>query len=147
MWFFTVTSIGNSGALTPSYGVMEFLLSSMMVYGLFRVRSELQACPVVITPYLPISPHIFRVRSELQAITAEAILEQTSPANFAIRLEGLPADPADERLRERITRALHDFVPGLEVVHVGLARQDRALIVAANEHAAAAARLGPLEVA
>ena len=43
MWFFTVTSIGNSGALTPSYGVMEFLLSSMMVYGLFRIRSELQA--------------------------------------------------------------------------------------------------------
>ena len=36
-------------------------------------------------------------------------------------------------------------MPGLEVVHVGLARQDRALIVAANEHAAAAARLGPLE--
>ena len=82
----------------------------------------------------------------LQAITAEAILEQTSPADFAIRLEGLPADPSDERLRERITRALHDFVPGLEVVHVGLARQDRALIVASNEHAAAAARLGPLEV-
>ena len=98
MWFFTVTSIGNSGALTPSYGVMEFLLSSMMVYGLFRVRSE------------------------LQAITAEAILEQTSPADFAIRLEGLPADPADERLRERITRALHDFVPGLEVPRLVRAR-------------------------
>ena len=70
MWFFTVTSIGNSGALTPSYGVMEFLLSSMMVYGLFRVRSELQAALTIsphISPYLPISPHIFRVRSELQA--------------------------------------------------------------------------------
>ena len=53
MWFFTVTSIGNSGALTPSYGVMELLLSSMMVYGLFRVRSELQACSVVITPCRP----------------------------------------------------------------------------------------------
>ena len=44
MWFFTVTSIGNSGALTPSYGVMEFLLSSVMVVGLYRIRSELQAC-------------------------------------------------------------------------------------------------------
>ena len=56
MWFFTVTSIGNSGALTPSYGVMEFLLSSMMVYGLFRVRSELQAAtPPHISPHLPIS--------------------------------------------------------------------------------------------
>ena len=32
------------------------------------------------------------------------------------------------------------------MVHVGLARHDRALIVASNEHAAAAARLGPLEV-
>ena len=59
MWFFTVTSIGNSGALTPSYGVMEFLLSSMMVYGLFRVRSELQAAmPPHTSPHLPISPHI-----------------------------------------------------------------------------------------
>ena len=29
---------------------------------------------------------------------------------------------------------------------MGLARHDRALIVASNEHAAAAARLGPLEV-
>ena len=58
MWFFTVTSIGNSGALTPSYGVMEFLLSSMMVYGLFRVRSELQAAmPPHTSPYLPIPPH------------------------------------------------------------------------------------------
>ena len=61
MWFFTVTSIGNSGALTPSYGVMEFLLSSMMVYGLFRVRSELQAAmPPHTSPHLPISPHISR---------------------------------------------------------------------------------------
>ena len=33
----------------------------------------------------------------------------------------------------------------IEVVHVGLARHDRALIMASNEHAAAAARLGPLE--
>ena len=115
-WPFTVTSIGNAVNLTPAYGVCEFVMSSIMVYFLYHARAELR-----------------RERVRL-------MIEQCTPADFAVRLEGLPREDA-ELLSRKIESALHDYAPVVQrVCHVGVARDSRLVILANREYEQARAR-------
>ena len=115
-WPFTVTSIGNARNLTPAYGVCEFVMSSIMVFFLYHARAELR-----------------RERVRL-------MIEQCTPADFAVRLEGLPREEAD-LLSRKIERALHDYAPMVQrVCHVGVARDSRLVILASREYEEARGR-------
>jgi len=122
---FNIGTIGNA-ELTPSHGMMEFVISAYLVRFLYRARGMIEA--------------------EERRID-EA---QSTPADFALQLDGLPPDAADDDFEMRLRRALGEMEPSLleaAISHTGVSLANREYVLAVDALGSAKARLHDLQTA
>ncbi len=105
---FNIGTIGNA-ELTPSYGMMEFVISLYLVRLLYKLRAMIDY--------------------EARRIDEQ----QSTPADFALQLDGLPADADDAGFEARVRAALNDMEPGLgdaPISHTGVSLANREYVLA-----------------
>lgn len=120
---FNIGTIGNA-ELTPSHGMMEFVISVYLVRFLYRARGMIEA--------------------EERRID-EA---QSTPADFALQLDGLPPDAADDDFEMRLRTALGEMEPSLRdaaISHQGVSLANREYVLAVDALGMAKARLQDLQ--
>lgn len=120
---FNIGTIGNA-ELTPSHGMMEFVISVYLVRFLYRARGMIEA--------------------EERRID-EA---QSTPADFALQLDGLPPDAADDDFEMRLRKALGEMEPSLldaAISHTGVSLANRKYVLAVDALGMAKARLHDLQ--